>query len=127
MDLQKVSTIYDRVQLSSHRNVRSLLGFYKIYQHFIWDFSILAKHFTSLTKKNSLFDQTLVCQSAFDSLKKIVTKAQILAYYKQAVKIILEINSSDYVNSRVLTQLGDNGLLYPILIFYKNLNSAKYN
>ena len=32
----------------------------------------------------------------------------------------------DYVNSKVLSQLGEDGLLYPITFFLKNLNRTKY-
>ena len=37
------------------------------------------------------------------------------------------IDLSDYVSSRVLSQLVDNGLLYPIILFCKNLNLVEYN
>ena len=42
---------------------------------------------------------------------------QILAYYKQDVKAIIEIYSSDFVNSGILSQLGDDRLLYPVAFF----------
>ena len=57
----------------------------------------------------------------------MVTKALILAHYKQGVKTIVETDSSDYVSSRVLSQLGDNGLLHPVVFFSKNLNPAECN
>ena len=40
---------------------------------------------------------------------------------------ILETDSSDYVNSRVLSQYNDEGLLYPVAYYSKNLNPAKCN
>ena len=49
----------------------------------------------------------------------------MFAYYKQGVKIIVEIDSSDYVSSGVFSHLGDNRLLYPIAFFSKNLNPAE--
>ncbi len=57
----------------------------------------------------------------------MVTKALILAHYKQGVKAIVETDLSDYVSSGVLSQLGDDGLLYPIAFFSKNLNPVKCN
>ena len=57
----------------------------------------------------------------------MVTKAPILAHYKQGVKTIVETDSSDYVSSGVLSQLGDNGLLHPIGFFSKNLNLFECN
>ena len=57
----------------------------------------------------------------------MVTEAPILAHYKQDVKTIVETDSSDYVSSGVLSQLGDDELLHPIAFFSKNLNPAKCN
>ena len=66
-------------------------------------------------------------QSAFDSLNKMVIEVPILAHYKQSFKTIVETDFSDYVNSRVFSQLGKNKLLYPIVFFSKNLNPVKCN
>ena len=82
---------------------------------------------TSLTKKDAPFEGTLACQSAFDRLKKRITKAPILAHYKQGLKTIVETDSSDYVSSGVLFQLGEHELLHLIAFFSKNLNPAKCN
>ena len=78
-------------------------------------------------KKDIPFDWLLACQSAFDSLKKMVTKALIFVHYKQNVKIILETDSSDYISSRIFFQWSDNRLLYLIEFFSKNLNPAECN
>ena len=57
----------------------------------------------------------------------MVTKALILAHYKQDLKAIVEIDSFDYVSSGILSQLRENGLLHPVAFFSKNLNPAKCN
>lgn len=57
----------------------------------------------------------------------MVTKALILAHYKQGVKKIVETNSFNYVSSKNFSQLGDNKLLYPIAFFFLDFNPAKYN
>ena len=57
----------------------------------------------------------------------MVITIPILAYYKQAIKTIREMNSSDYVRNGVFYQLDNDELLYPIAFFFKNLNLAKYN
>ena len=127
MNPQKVSTILDWAWLIFLCYGRSFLGFYYFYWCFIRNFSKLAKLFTSLIKKNTPCDWTLTCQSAFDNLKKMVTKAQILAHYKQGLRTIVEPNSSDYISSRVIFQLGKNKLLHLVAFFSKKLNPAKYN
>ena len=57
----------------------------------------------------------------------MVTKAPILAYYKQSVKTIVKTNSFDYVNNEVFSQLGNDKLLYPIAFFSKNFNLVECN
>ena len=127
IDLHKVSTILDWARSTSFRYVRSSLGFCNFYRRFIRDFSKLGKSFTGLTKKDIPFDWTSACQSAFDSLMKMITEAPILAHYKQGLKTIVETNSSDYVSSGVLSQLGEDELLHPVACFSKNLNPAECN
>lgn len=39
----------------------------------------------------------------------------------------MEIDSSDYVNSKVFFQLNDNELLHLVIFFFKNLNPTKCN
>ena len=57
----------------------------------------------------------------------MVTKAPILVHYKQGVKTIVEIDSSNYVGNGVFSQLGDDELLHPIAFFSKNLNPVECN
>lgn len=73
------------------------------------------------------FDKLSVYSSNSDNLKKMVTIALIFVYYKLNVMIIVETDLSDYVTSRMLSQLGDDKLLHSIIFFFKNLNPVKYN
>ena len=57
----------------------------------------------------------------------MVTQSSILAHYKQGVKTIMETDSSGYINSKVISRLGNDGLLHPIIFFSKNLNPAECN
>ena len=57
----------------------------------------------------------------------MVTGASILAHYKQVLKTIMETDSSDYVSSGVLFELGKDGLLHPVVFFSKNLNLVECN
>ena len=56
----------------------------------------------------------------------MVTEASILAHYKQSLKTMMETDFSNYINSGVLSQLGENVLLHFITFFSKNLNLIKY-
>ena len=57
----------------------------------------------------------------------MVIEALILAHYKQGLRIIMETNFSDYISNIILSQLGEDGLLHPIVFFSKNLNPVKCN
>ena len=57
----------------------------------------------------------------------MVTKAPILADYKQGVKTIVKTDSSYYISSGIFSQLGDDELLYFVAFFSKNFNLGKCN
>lgn len=57
----------------------------------------------------------------------MITEAPILAHYKQGLKTIVKTDSSDYVSSRVFSQLGKDRQLHSITFFSKNPNPAEYN
>ena len=57
----------------------------------------------------------------------MITEVSILAHYKQDLRTIVETDSFDYVSSGVLSQLGKDELLYPIVFFSKNPNPVECN
>lgn len=67
----------------------------------------------------------LAYQSAFDSIKKSVSEALILAYYNQNIISNIEINLSVFVIRGVFSQLNDDRLIYLITFFSRNLYPTK--
>ena len=57
----------------------------------------------------------------------MVTIAPVLNDYDCTRPEVFQTNSSHYVNSRVLLQADNNGVLYPIDFYSKNLLLAEYN
>ena len=51
----------------------------------------------------------------------------MLQYYDRSRPVVLEIDSSDYVNGSVLSQADDDGVLYLVIFYSKNLLPAEYN
>lgn len=127
MHPQKSSIIPDWARPTFLYYVRSFFRFYNFYWHFIQNFSKLAKFHIGLIKKDAFFDWILAYQSAFEYLKKIITETPMLTYYKQGHKTFVEIDSSNYVYSWLLFQLGKNRLLHLIIFFSKNLNLIECN
>jgi RNase H-like domain found in reverse transcriptase len=60
-------------------------------------------------------------------LKQRVTKASVLAHFDRSRKTVAEFDSLDYVAEGVLSQLGDDEELYPVIFFLKNLALAECN
>jgi hypothetical protein len=59
--------------------VRSFLGLAGYYRRFIPDFSKIAKTMTSLLQKDHKFVWTEECEAAFQTLRKLLTTALVLA------------------------------------------------
>ena len=54
-------------------------------------------------------------------MKINVIQTFILRHFDKFKKTILEINSFDYVNEGILLQYNDEGVLYSIIFYNKNL------
>ena len=60
--------------------VRQFLGLASYYQRFVPDFAKIASPLHSLLKRDATFEWTTECQAAFETLKKLLVNAPILAY-----------------------------------------------
>ncbi|WVZ75943.1 hypothetical protein U9M48_023955 [Paspalum notatum var. saurae] len=79
VDPSKVEDVLNWKQPKTVTEIRSFLGLAGYYRHFIKDFSKTAKLMTSLTKKNAKYLWGPKCEEAFQSLKKSLTSAPVLA------------------------------------------------
>ncbi|WVZ76607.1 hypothetical protein U9M48_024571 [Paspalum notatum var. saurae] len=66
-------------QLETVTEIQSFLGLTGYYCRFIKDFSKTTKPMTSLTKKNAKYVWSSNCEEAFQTLKKLLTSALVLA------------------------------------------------
>ncbi|WVZ75382.1 hypothetical protein U9M48_023438 [Paspalum notatum var. saurae] len=79
VDPSKVECVLNWKQPETVTEIRSFLGLAGYYRRFIKDFSKTAKPMTSLTKKNAKYSWSPNCEEAFQSLKKSLTTAPVLA------------------------------------------------
>ena len=56
-----------------------------------------------------------------------MSSTPILAYFDSSKEAVLEVNSSDFVTGGILSQVGDDGLLHPVVFFSKRMIAAEYN
>ncbi|WVZ97895.1 hypothetical protein U9M48_043398 [Paspalum notatum var. saurae] len=79
VDPSKVKDVLNWKQPETVTEIRSFLGLAGYYRCFIKDFSKTAKPMTSLTKKNAKYVWSTNCEEAFQTLKKLLTSAPVLA------------------------------------------------
>ncbi|WVZ71044.1 hypothetical protein U9M48_019670 [Paspalum notatum var. saurae] len=79
VDPSKVKDVLNWKQPETATEIRSFLGLAGYYRRFIKDFSKTAKPMTSLTKKNSKYVWSSNCEEVFQTLKKLLTSAPVLA------------------------------------------------
>ncbi|WVZ89681.1 hypothetical protein U9M48_036053 [Paspalum notatum var. saurae] len=79
VDPSKVKDVLNWKQPETVTEIRSFLGLAGYYRRFIKDFSKTAKPMTSLTKKNAKYVWSSNCEEAFQTLKKLLTSAPVLA------------------------------------------------
>ena len=127
MDPRKVKTIIDWATPATLKQVQSFIGFCNFYRRFIRNFSRIIKPLHKLVQKDFKFDWNEACQAAFDELKKAITTAPVLRHFDRSRVAILETDSSDYVNTGVLSQYDDDGVLHPVAFYSKNLCPAECN
>lgn len=114
MDPAKIACIVDWNSPRHIRDVQGFLGFSNFYRRFINDFSSIVVPLVELTKKDTVWDWSSRCETAFQSLKVAFTTAPVLRHFDPSKEIIVECDSSDYVSSGILSQRDNDGTLHPI-------------
>lgn len=127
MDPKKVDTIVNWPVIQNVKDVQSFLGFANFYRRFIYAFSKIAAPLTALTKKDCIFQWTLECQQAFDTLRRAFTSNTVLMHYDPDRQTVVETDASDYVSGGILSQYDDSGTLRPVAYFSKKHNPAECN
>lgn len=89
--------------------VRRFLGLASYYRRFVPSFAKLAHPLHALTRKGAVFDWDSNCQKAFDSLKRRLTEAPVLAYPQFDRNFILETDASGMGLGAVLSQVQEDG------------------
>ena len=79
-DLARTSRVANWPEPISTCDVRQFLGLASYYRRFVNIFATLAKPLHKLTEKNKEFKWTLDCQTAFETLCRLLISTPILAY-----------------------------------------------
>jgi len=90
---------------TSLKQLRSFLGLFGCYRQFVKNFGKKAVLLNDLLKKNSRFQWTPACQSAFDELKAALQSPPILALPRETGMYCLDTDASDKSIGAVLSQV----------------------
>ena len=126
-DPEKVKSIRDWPQPRNVKELRSFLGLASYYRKFCESFATICKPLHKLTEKNQPFDWTPECQSAFDTIKKVLTTAPVLGYPStEGGHFVIDCDASYVGIGSVLHQLQD-GKEVVICYFSRCLSKADSN
>lgn len=127
MDESKVTSILEWPKPTSVKGVQSFLGFANFYRRFIRDYSKIVTPMTSLTKKDLPFDWNPKCDEAFEALKIRFTSAPILAHFDPSLATVVETDASDYAMGAIISQIGKENILHPVVFDSRKLSPAELN
>ena len=100
------------------KQLQSFLGLASYYRRFIPQFSQIASLLYALTRKDRW---STSCQSTFEQLKEILTKAPVLAFPDFKRDFILETDASGTGLGAVLSQKQDDETIRPICFTSRTL------
>ena len=109
------------------KEVRRFLGLTSYYRKFIPDFARVAEPLHRLTRKDVEFSWTTDCQISFDTLKKKLTEATLLAYPSFDRDFVLETDASIHGLGAILSQVQDDHKSHPIAYVSRALSTAEKN
>ena len=102
--LEKLSAIQQMPRPYTPKEVKQFLGLVGYYRKFIPCYADIARPLHALTRKDTAFEWSDICQKSFDSLKAIVSEEPILVYPDPSKPYVLFTDASKYAWSCVLTQ-----------------------
>ena len=128
MDPAKVAGVAEWPVSSTKKELQSFLRFTNFYRRFIRDFSHHAHPLFDLTKNNTKWHWSGEEQSAFDTLKGLITSTPILASPDNTRPFRIEADSSDFATGMVLFQQNpEDGNWHPVVFLSKSLSTVERN
>ena len=103
-DPEKVEAVRNWPSPKCVQEVRSFLGFVGYYRRFCPDFATISRPLNLLTSKESSFKWDEEEETAFQTLKRLLTEAPILTYPDPSRPYILDTDASNEAAGGVLSQ-----------------------
>jgi hypothetical protein len=125
-DPKKLKVVREWPTPKDKHKIRSFLGLCTYYRRFISGFANIAKPLTKLTQQKRAFLWTPEVETAFQTLKRALCTAPILADLKPGARFIVDTDASNFGIGGVLSQVQD-GQERVIAYYSKTLNKAEKN
>lgn len=126
-DPRKIEKVKNYPVPKNVTQIRQFLGLASYYRRFIRDFSKIAAPLNWLLRKDQKFHWTPKQQEAFETLKKHLISAPILAYPDFSREFKLYTDASSFGLGAILSQVDDNKLEHVIYYGSRSLSSAEKN
>ena len=126
-DPLKVEAVRNFPQPGDVKTLQSFLGLASYYRRFISGFSVLANPLFTLTKKDVDYVWSPACQEAFQSLKKQLTEAPVLAFPNFNQGFLLDTDASGLGLGAVLAQKQEDGSVRPVAYASRTLQPHERN
>ena len=126
-DPSKVAAVQNFLIPTDVKALRSFLGLAAYYRKFVPNFSKRAHPLFQLTRQDTQFQWSELCQNAFDSLKKLLTESPILAFPNFNREFLLETDASGNGLGAVLAQQQEDGQVRPIAYASRTLQGSEKN
>ena len=107
------------------REVQQFLGLVNYYRRFVKDCAQLAKPLHRLTENNREFQWTDQCQQAFDTLRRLLVSAPVLAFPDCTREFILDTDASEQGIGAVLSQVHLDGQEHVVAFASRVLSKAE--
>ena len=101
---EKLESIQKMLPPRNPKEVKQFLGLIGYYRKFVPCFSDLARPLNVLTRKETVFEWTQMCQESFELLKTSLMTEPILTYPDPNLSYVLFTDASKYAWASVLTQ-----------------------
>ena len=99
---EKLSAIQQMPRPYTPKEVKQFLGLVGYYRKFISHYADIARLLHALTRKDTVFEWSDICQRSFDLLKAMVSEEPILVYPDPSKPFVLFMDASKYAWSCVL-------------------------
>jgi hypothetical protein len=107
--------------------MQGFLGASSYIQHYLQNYSKIARPLTKLLKKKKEFEWTKQQEKAFNDIKKLVKKSPILTLHDQELPTVITPDASGDGLGIALEQIGNDRKLIPIAFYSRQFTQAERN